>query len=137
MKAPVVARRSVVSCNAIAAAERPTKVPGPVIMNGQILHSITKERLELVKTLGPYLETQVRCFERTLMYWQRRWTGTHVALWYRDAGAAAAEGAEQVLAAVRFPARIQRPRLPGPGDLFGCRGMDTTVVKESFALQCY
>lgn len=28
-------------------------------MNGQILHSITEERLELVKTLGPYLETQV------------------------------------------------------------------------------
>eukprot|EP00775_Hariotina_reticulata_P003212 gene3212-3489_t len=28
-------------------------------MNGQVLHSITEERLELVKTLGPYLETQV------------------------------------------------------------------------------
>jgi hypothetical protein len=28
-------------------------------MNGQVLHSITQERLELVQTLGPYLENQV------------------------------------------------------------------------------
>jgi hypothetical protein len=28
-------------------------------MNGQVLHSITQERLELVQTLGPYLESQV------------------------------------------------------------------------------
>lgn len=58
-KAAVIARQRTVSCNAIAAAERPTQAPGPIIMNGQILHSITKERLELVQTLGPYLETQV------------------------------------------------------------------------------
>jgi acyl-[acyl-carrier-protein] desaturase len=56
-------RQRVVRCQAIAApAERPsttTAAPGPIIMNGQVLHSITEERLELVKTLGPYLETQV------------------------------------------------------------------------------
>jgi hypothetical protein len=57
-----VVRSRVVRCNAIAAPERPaTKAPihSPIIMNGQVLHSITQERLDLVKTLGPYLETQV------------------------------------------------------------------------------
>lgn len=58
-KAAVVARQRVVGCHAIAAAERPTKTTGPIIMNGQILHSLSEERLELVKTLGPYMETQV------------------------------------------------------------------------------
>lgn len=28
-------------------------------MNGQVLHSISQERLELVQTLGPYMESQV------------------------------------------------------------------------------
>jgi hypothetical protein len=56
-------RNRVVRCNAIAAPERPaTKAAShsPIIMNGQVLHSITQERLDLVKTLGPYLETQVK-----------------------------------------------------------------------------
>eukprot|EP00878_Enallax_costatus_P000497 GHUV01000591.1.p1 GENE.GHUV01000591.1~~GHUV01000591.1.p1 ORF type:complete len:400 (+),score=116.39 GHUV01000591.1:200-1399(+) len=67
----VVARQRAVSCHAVAAAERSTKVSGPVIMNGQILHSITEERLELVKTLGPYLETQVLpLLKETSKCWQ-------------------------------------------------------------------
>lgn len=56
-------RQRVVRCQAIAApAERPsttTPAPGPIIMNGQILHSISEERLELVKSLGPHMESQV------------------------------------------------------------------------------
>jgi hypothetical protein len=61
VKAQVVSRQRVVRCHAIAAAERPptVKAQGPIIMNGQVLHSITQERLELVQTLGPYMESQV------------------------------------------------------------------------------
>lgn len=55
----MIARKTVVSCHAVAAAERPATKPGPIVMNGQVLHSITQERLELVKTFGPYLEEQV------------------------------------------------------------------------------
>ncbi|WIA20090.1 hypothetical protein OEZ85_005949 [Tetradesmus obliquus] len=66
--APCFTRSRVVRCNAIAAPERPaTKAPShsPIIMNSQVLHSITQERLDLVKTLGPYLETQVLPLLRT------------------------------------------------------------------------
>ena len=49
-------------CNAVAAPAAPPKAPGPIIMNGQVLHSCTEERLELVRHLGKsgYLEQQVR-----------------------------------------------------------------------------
>lgn len=64
-RASVVARSRVVRCRAVAAPERPaTKakpLKGPTIMNGEVLHSITAERLELVKTLGQsgYMEEKV------------------------------------------------------------------------------
>ncbi len=62
-RASNVNRTHVVRCRAVAATERPRSAaqPGPIIMNGQVLHSITQERLELVKSLGPYMEQQVRC----------------------------------------------------------------------------
>eukprot|EP00879_Flechtneria_rotunda_P005824 GHRR01006128.1.p1 GENE.GHRR01006128.1~~GHRR01006128.1.p1 ORF type:complete len:109 (+),score=6.54 GHRR01006128.1:316-642(+) len=65
-KAHVISRQRVVRCHAVAAAERPiaTKTPGPIIMNGQVLHSLSQERLELVKTLGPYVEQQVSSLRR-------------------------------------------------------------------------
>ncbi|WIA20089.1 hypothetical protein OEZ85_005948 [Tetradesmus obliquus] len=61
VKAQVVSRQRVVRCHAVAAAERPptVKAQGPIVMNGQVLHSISQERLELVQTLGPYMESQV------------------------------------------------------------------------------
>lgn len=52
-----------VCCNAVAAPEAPPakQQDSPIIMNGQVLHSITHERLELVRSLGTsgYLEKQV------------------------------------------------------------------------------
>eukprot|EP00882_Tetradesmus_deserticola_P000899 GHRQ01000976.1.p1 GENE.GHRQ01000976.1~~GHRQ01000976.1.p1 ORF type:complete len:396 (+),score=153.60 GHRQ01000976.1:1140-2327(+) len=61
VKTQIVSRQRVVRCHAIAATERPptVKAQGPIIMNGQVLHSISQERLELVQTLGPHLESQV------------------------------------------------------------------------------
>ena len=39
------------------------RVQGPVILNGQVLHSITQERLDVVRSLEDgYLQTQVRFF---------------------------------------------------------------------------
>lgn len=38
---------------------------GPIIMNGQVLHSITQERLDVVRSLEDgHLQTQVRCLLR-------------------------------------------------------------------------
>jgi hypothetical protein len=57
-----------VRCDAVAAPEAPAKQQdGPIIMNGQVLHSITEERLELIRSLGTsgYLEKQVRHASRT------------------------------------------------------------------------
>jgi len=42
-----------------AAVGAPAK-PGPVILNGQVLHSISEERLELVRGLGDYIATTVQ-----------------------------------------------------------------------------
>ncbi len=37
-------------------------VQGPIILNGQVLHSITAERLDVVRSLEDgYLQTQVSC----------------------------------------------------------------------------
>lgn len=49
---PVVATRA-------AAVEAPVK-KGPIILNGQVLHSITEERLDYVKSMGDYLTKQVQ-----------------------------------------------------------------------------
>ena len=39
----------------------PTKALGPIIMNGQVLHSITQERLDVVRSLEDgFLQKQVR-----------------------------------------------------------------------------
>lgn len=102
-----VARQRVVSCHAIAAAERPTKQTGPIIMDGQVLHSITHERLELVKTLGPYLETQVSGMV-TMLTMQRQRQEQRTKPNHRHVGATLAEGAQQMLATLRFPSRVQR-----------------------------
>lgn len=61
VRAPVRVRSRTIPCNAIAAPEAPAKAQGPIIMNGQVLHSITQERLELVHHLSKsgYLENQV------------------------------------------------------------------------------
>lgn len=57
-----VVKRGQSVTKAVAAAERPTvqkPAASPIIMNQQILHSITSERLELIKGLGPYLTQHV------------------------------------------------------------------------------
>jgi hypothetical protein len=60
-----VVKRGQSVTKAVAAAERPTvqkPAASPIIMNQQILHSITSERLELIKGLGPYLTQHVRSY---------------------------------------------------------------------------
>jgi hypothetical protein len=48
-------------CSAVAAPEAPAATAhGPIIMNGQVLHSITEERLALVRSIGGYVADQVR-----------------------------------------------------------------------------
>lgn len=42
-------------------------------MNGQVLHSITEERLALVRSIGGYVEDQVRLFAATLLHSCRSW----------------------------------------------------------------
>lgn len=56
-------------CSAVAAPEAPAAaVQGPIVMNGQVLHSITEERLALVRSIGGYVEDQVRLFAATLLH---------------------------------------------------------------------
>lgn len=54
-------RQRAVRCNAVAAPEAPTRVAvqGPIILNGQIAHSITEERLDIVHGISDYVEDQV------------------------------------------------------------------------------
>lgn len=52
-------RRRVVSCRAVVAEPPSSSKPGPIIMDGQVLHSLTPERLALVSTLGPFVEAEV------------------------------------------------------------------------------
>lgn len=49
------------ACMVRAVAEAPPAAakPGPIIMDGQVLHSITEARLDLVKSIGGYVEEQV------------------------------------------------------------------------------
>lgn len=43
-----------------ALVETPTKAAqGPIIINGQVLHSITQERLELVGSMDDYVEREI------------------------------------------------------------------------------
>jgi hypothetical protein len=51
-----------VKAQATAAIEKPVvhaKAQGPIILNGQVLHSITQERLELVNSMSGYVEQNV------------------------------------------------------------------------------
>ncbi|KIZ00474.1 acyl-carrier-protein desaturase [Monoraphidium neglectum] len=58
--APACGRRRVVSCSARVVAEPPSSKTGPIILDGQVLHSITPERLALVSTLGSFVENEVQ-----------------------------------------------------------------------------
>lgn len=44
----------------VASPEAPPIASGPIILNGQVLHSIEPARLELVKSLGSFVEQNVR-----------------------------------------------------------------------------
>lgn len=61
MKQCVVRRQRAVRCKAVAAPEAPTRLAavGPIILNGQVAHSITEERLEMVHGISDYVEQQV------------------------------------------------------------------------------
>eukprot|EP00951_Prasinocladus_malaysianus_P003240 scaffold23052_cov38-Prasinocladus_malaysianus.AAC.2 len=53
------ARPGVVSVRAAVEAQAPLAREGPIIINGQILHSISKERLEIVNSLDGWAEKEV------------------------------------------------------------------------------
>lgn len=57
-----------VQCRAIAAPAKEAHAPaqGPIILNGQVLHSSTAKQLEIVRDLGSsgYLQKQVRAGQR-------------------------------------------------------------------------
>jgi len=61
---PLTASRRAVTCKAVIAEPHTSgatqKAAGPIILDGQLLHSITTERLNLVKTLGPFVGAEVR-----------------------------------------------------------------------------
>ena len=78
-------RARAVRVQATAAIEKPKlytpKAQGPIILNGQTLHSLTQERLELVNSMSDYVEQNVsRGFQGTRparalaasWRWQRR-----------------------------------------------------------------
>ncbi|GFH20506.1 stearoyl-ACP-desaturase, partial [Haematococcus lacustris] len=56
-------RRSRRNCTSVRAVVAEPKLlvskPSPIILNGQIAHSITHERLELVRGMGDYMEANV------------------------------------------------------------------------------
>lgn len=59
--APTVAsRRRVVACKAVVAEPQSSSKPGPIIMDGQVLHSLSPERLKLVASMGDFVEKEVR-----------------------------------------------------------------------------
>mmetsp|Transcript_18625 Transcript_18625/g.40011 ORF Transcript_18625/g.40011 Transcript_18625/m.40011 type:complete len:403 (+) Transcript_18625:152-1360(+) len=59
-KQPAGVRRAPFVAKAVAAGSQPAlKKPAPIILNGQVLHSITEERLEIVRSLGDQLESTV------------------------------------------------------------------------------
>lgn len=108
-------RRRVVACKAVI-AEPPsstTTKPGPIIMDGQVLHSITPERLALVSSLGDFVEKEVspeaggrqRCARAARPLARGRVTHARPPAPVA-AGRAAAEGADEVLAADGLPAPL-------------------------------
>lgn len=50
------------TCKAVVAEPPTTSKPGPIIIDGQVLHSLTPERLALLKTMGPFVEAEVGCW---------------------------------------------------------------------------
>lgn len=54
---PAAARRPL-AVRAVAAPDAATK-QGPTIVNGQVLHSTTKEQLDVINSMGQYAEEQV------------------------------------------------------------------------------
>lgn len=58
---PQVAVKPLVRTRAAGVAEAPStsKSGGPIIMNGQVLHSLTDERLEIVRGMSDWVETNV------------------------------------------------------------------------------
>ncbi len=60
---PSSKRMRTVKVQATAAIEKPAvytpKAHGPIILNGQVLHSISQERLELVNSMNSYVEKNV------------------------------------------------------------------------------
>lgn len=54
---PATSRRLAVVTKAVAAVDKPKQ--GPVILNGQVLHSLTSERLALVQSLGDFMHNEV------------------------------------------------------------------------------
>ncbi len=56
--APAAARRPL-AVRAVAAPDASTR-QGPTIVNGQVLHSATKEQLDVINSMDKYAEEQVR-----------------------------------------------------------------------------
>ena len=55
--APAAARRPL-AVRAVAAPDASTK-QGPIIVNGQVLHSTTKEQMDVINSMGQFAEEQV------------------------------------------------------------------------------
>jgi hypothetical protein len=103
-----------VQCRAIAAPAKEAHAPaqGPIILNGQVLHSSTEKQLEIVRDLGSsgYLQKQVRPGEQRQQ--QRRVLQPHVLQvltqqLHVPAGPAPAEDGHTGVAAVRLPASLE------------------------------
>jgi hypothetical protein len=133
-------------CKAVVAEPASSKsspAHGPVILDGQVLHSLSPERLALVSTLGPFVEAEVsprgagsaRARARTHAHacrpgaWARRSprggrgrvprAPRAPRTLGRPAGGAAAQAGGQVLAAGRLPAALGGPLLPRRGAAAG------------------
>jgi hypothetical protein len=63
VSAPRAARASA----RVQAVQAPAK-EGPIILNGQVLHSITSERLDVVKSLDDFASNEVRGTPSTLLF---------------------------------------------------------------------
>jgi hypothetical protein len=121
VKQCVVRRQRAVRCKAVAAPEAPTRVAvqGPIILNGQVAHSITEERLEYVHGISDYVEQQVKKRTRRASYAMTCEPSAGVSRCLHNltqrlvsVGTTRPEACRQVLAASRFPASLRGPRLP-------------------------
>lgn len=70
------AARRPLAVRAVAAPDAATK-QGPTIVNGQVLHSTTKEQLDVINSMGQYAEEQVGRGQA----WRNRvlWAGARLA----------------------------------------------------------